>query len=162
MCAKVAGPLIIGSIVGIVSIIAYVKAPGFHVGACNTDAAVDQFQKAVEFLDGIIQLGITLSTGLIGLGAALLLGLQGNLRPTPWTIAVLSGAMLCLAQAVLYGIWWKSGIANLWFNSCWEKIDADFLQYRYSTSFEFFMAGIALIGVLVVSVASQRIGEAQR
>ncbi|WP_292574748.1 hypothetical protein [Mesorhizobium sp.] len=161
MCAKVAGPLIVGTIVGVATIVVYAEAPGFHVGVCSTDTAVDQFQKTVEFLDSIIQLGITLSTGLIGLGAALLLGLQGNLRPTPWSIAVLSGSMLCLAQTVLYGIWWKSGIANLWFNSCWEKIDADFLQYRYSASFEFFMGGILLIGVLVVSVAWQRIWEAR-
>ena len=70
---------------------------------------------------------------------------------------VMCGKLLNL----LYGIWWKAGIANLWFNSCWEKIDSDFLQYRYAASFNFFMVGIGLIGLLVLSVAVQRVREAQ-
>ncbi|OHV80689.1 hypothetical protein [Mesorhizobium sp. ORS 3428] len=147
------------------SIVAYslsrlFEVPAMHVGVCDTTVPSEQYQKTVEFLDSIIQLGLTLATGLIGLGAALMIGLQGSLRMTPWNVTFLAGSIICLAQAILYGIWWKAGVANLWFNECWEKIDADFLQYRYSTSYEFFMLGILLIGVLVVSIALQRVGEA--
>ncbi|MBZ9815747.1 hypothetical protein [Mesorhizobium sp. CA7] len=157
------GPVtVVGVPLAIASVLVFIAVPSENFkGACNEAAASDPFLKAVELLDSIIQLGITLSTGLIGLGAALLLGLQGSLRPTPWTLAILAGSMTCLAQAILYGISWKAGIANLWFNSCWEKINAEFLQYRYSVSFDFFMAGILLLGLLVALIALQRIREIQ-
>lgn len=161
MCVKWGVTAIIGAPIVLASAWAFLDAPATHIGVCDIGTVRDQFQKTVEFLDSIIQLGITLATGLTGLGAALLLGLRGDLRPTPWIIAVLAGSMICLAQTIFYGIWWKAGIANLWFNSCWERIDADFLQYRYSASFYFFMAGIVLIALLVASVAYQRVREAQ-
>lgn len=151
--------VIVGGLVLIFSLWRIFEVPAMHVGACDTTVPNEQYQKTVEFLDSIVQLGLTLATGLIGLGAALMIGLQGSLRMTPWNVTFLVGSVICLAQAVLYGIWWKIGIANLWFNECWEKIDADFLQYRYSTSYYFFMLGIALISILVVSVALQRAGE---
>ncbi|MER8563705.1 hypothetical protein [Mesorhizobium sp. M0578] len=160
MCGKWAGLGIIGVLVGIASSRAYFWMPETHIGVCDTAALSEPYQKTVEFLDSISQLGLTLATALIGLGAGLLLGLQGTLRPTPWIVAVLAGSMISLAQAILYGVWWKAGIANLWFNSCWEKIDAPFLQYRYGWSFNFFMIGIGLLAVLVASVAVQRVREA--
>lgn len=152
--------VIVGGSIIVYSISRLLEAPATHVGVCDPTVASEQYQKTVEFLDSIIQLGLTLSTGLIGLGAALMIGLQGSLRMTPWNVTFLAGSLVCLAQTILYGVWWKAGIANLWFNECWERIDADFLQYRYSTSYEFFMLGIVLLGILVVSIALQRVGEA--
>jgi small-conductance mechanosensitive channel len=159
MTRKWSATIIVGGSIVIYSLWRFLKVPAMHVGICNTVVSSEQYQKTVEFLDSIIQLGLTLATGLIGLVAALMIGLQGSLRMTPWNVTFLAGSVVCLAQAILYGVWWKVGIANLWFNECWEKIDADFLQYRYSTSYEFFMLGVVLIGILVVLIALQRVGE---
>ncbi|ESY94861.1 hypothetical protein [Mesorhizobium sp. LNHC209A00] len=161
MSKKWVGIGVVAAVAGIVSARAYFWMPETHIGVCDTSALSDPYQKTVEFLDSIIQLGLTLATAMIGLGAGLLLGLQGTLRPTPWISAILAGSMISLAQAVLYGLWWKAGIANLWFNECWEKIDAPFLQYRYGWSFNFFMIGIVLLAVLVALVAIQRVREAE-
>ncbi|MER9091521.1 hypothetical protein NKH81_20420 [Mesorhizobium sp. M0959] len=160
MSYKWSGLAVVGALVAIASARAYFWMPETHIGVCDTAAAAEPFQKTIEFLDSIIQLGLTLATALIGLGAGLLLGLQGALRPTPWTIAILTGSMISLAQSVLYGVWWKAGIANLWFNACWAKIGAPFLQYRYGWSFNFFMIGIILLAALVALVAIQRVREA--
>ncbi|MCO6177463.1 hypothetical protein [Ciceribacter sp. RN22] len=151
--------IIIGGAIVIYSLWRFHVVPPMHIGVCDPTVPNEQYQKTVELLDSIVQLGLTLATGLIGLCAALMIGLQGGLRMTPRNVTFLVGSVICLAQAIIYGIWWKMGVANLWFNECWEKIDADFLQYRYSNSYYFFMLGIALISILVVVTALQRSEE---
>ncbi|MBC7312346.1 MAG: hypothetical protein H5U11_07605 [Rhizobium sp.] len=154
----------VGAIVGLLvltfSIWRFLEVPAMHVGVCDTTVPNEQYQKTVEFLDSIVELGLTLATGLIGLCAALMIGLQGSVRLIPWNVTFLLASVVCLAQAILYGLWWKVGIANLWFNECWQRIDAGFLQYRYSNSFFLFMVGIVLFSILVGSIALQRTEKA--
>lgn len=76
MCGKWAGLAIVGALVGIASARAYFWMPETHIGVCDTAALSEPYQKTVEFLDSISQLGLTLATALIGLGAGLLLGLS--------------------------------------------------------------------------------------
>jgi hypothetical protein len=108
------------------------------------------YAKAIAALDGIVDLGIKLSTTLVGLGAALLIGWKSGLKLTIPVKLIVIIASLLLIQSTLYAVWWRFGIAELWLNDCLELVAEPRLDRRYQAHFYFFLSGLISLGVLVV------------
>jgi hypothetical protein len=143
---------IVGVLVGLLclSALAYswVAAGSFRV--CTPQDAEDSFVKTIAALDSIVDLSIKLSTTLVGLGAALLIGLKSGLRLTFPIKVIVIIATLLLIQSALYAVWWRFGVAELWLNQCLELVDEARLDRRYQAHFYFFLAGLVSLGVLVI------------
>ncbi|MDX0060413.1 hypothetical protein GOC19_29110 [Sinorhizobium meliloti] len=130
------------------------------VGVCAVkEAPTTAQEKLVDFLNGIIELGMTLTTALMGLSAALLLGVQGELRITAGVLRLMILSNVLIAQSLLYGVLWKFRVANLWFNGCWDGVASPGLQRAYSGHFYALGLGFVAFAVLVVYIAILRMGD---
>jgi hypothetical protein len=126
----------------------YVAAGSFSV--CIPKSPQDAQVKTVTALDAIVELGLKLSTALVGVGAALLLGWKGGIKLTLGIKVIVLVAMLLFIQSALYAVWWRLGMAELWFNNCLEIVNASYLGRRYQAHFYFFIAGLVSLGGLVI------------
>lgn len=138
--------------IAIASLVVYLVVQSGAKFVCIPDSPTQkvQYEKTIAAVDSIVDLGIKLSTTLVGLGAALLLGLKSGFAVAlPLRMVVLL-ATICFAQSALYALWWRLGIAELWFNECLNLVVHSRLQYRYLAHFYTFIAGLASIGLLVL------------
>jgi len=129
---------------------AYVGAGRF--GVCTPHPPQDGYIKTVSALDAIVQLGLNLATALVGVGTALLLGWKGGIKLTLSVKLTILVGMLFLVQSALYAVWWRLGIAELWVNECLELVSNPYLGTRYQAHVYFFLAGLAALGILVITV----------
>ena len=136
----------------------WVASGSFKVCVGEVD---DQFQKTIGALDGVAELSVTLSTTLIGVGVALLIGLKTGLRLTFLTKIIIITAAFFLAQSAFYAVLWRWRVANLWLNKCLELITEPLLTRPYQAHVYFFMAGFVALFILVVVAAfsSKESGE---
>lgn len=113
----------------------------------------ESFQKTIATLDGILDVGLKLSTTLVGFAAALLIGLKsGQMLTVPIRAALLVSALL-FCQSALYAVWWRLGMANNWLNKCPDLVIESFMQRRYEAHLGFFLAGLFSLGALVFVAA---------
>ena len=133
------------------SVLAYFWVAAGSFSVCTSDEPEEGYAKTVAALDRIVDLGLTLSTSLVGLGAAVLIGWKSGLKLTfPIKILILVATLL-LVQSALYAVWWRFGIAELWLNGCIELIAQPKLGRRYYAHFYFFLTGLVSLGLLVIT-----------
>jgi hypothetical protein len=125
-------------------------------GACVRGETSDSFQKTIAALDGIVDLGLKLSTTLVGFGALLLIGLKSGLSLTAPVRAFLLVSTLLFCQSALYAVWWRLGIAQSWLNECLNMVVEDNMQRRYVAHLGFFLLGLFSLSVLVFVAALNR------
>lgn len=117
------------------------------------DAKADGIDKAVSALDAVADLSIKLSTALIGLGAAVLIGYKPEVKLSTLSKYLLLISALFFLQSTLYAVWWRMGVAELWLNDCISRISSERFQLRYTAHFIFFALGLtALAGILIASI----------
>jgi hypothetical protein len=120
-----------------------------EVALCVVAEGQERYEAPAEFLSGVLDLTLALSTSLVSLGAALLIGLHSNVRLTPAGATCLFVALVALAQSAGYGVWWKLHLANLWFNECYNQIASPHVQWVYQAHFALLIFGIVSIALLV-------------
>jgi hypothetical protein len=125
----------------------------FAVCVPTEGTATSQHGEAIKSLDAIADVGIKLSTTLVGLGAAILLGFKSGLNLTTSIRALILLATTCFAESALYAVLWRMRIAELWINDCLSLVSEPRLQYRFEAHFAFFLAGLGCLAVLVISAA---------
>lgn len=133
-----------------------------HFSVCTPTASAEysRFEKTIAALDSVINLAITLSTTLVGVGAAVLIGFKSGVRLTPLVrLSILIGT-LAFAQAALYAVWWRVGVGELWLNECLALISEPRLTTRYVAQFYFFMFGLLCLLPVVLSAALSKSGSA--
>ena len=81
------------------------------------------------------------------------MGAYGNIKITRLIIFLSFLSICSLAISVLYGIWWKMSIANIWFNECPNLIASGYIQSINSAHFYYMIIGVLMIGI-IVGVAS--------
>jgi hypothetical protein len=154
---------IIGILVGLLclSALAYVWVAAGSFSVCTPQESQDAYAKTIAALDGIVDLGLKLSTTLVGVGAAVLIGWKTELKLTFSIRVIILLATLLLIQSALYAVWWRFGVAELWLNECLDLIDQPMLGRRYQAHFYFFLAGLLSLGVLVIGAlfAEQASGD---
>jgi hypothetical protein len=143
--------VLIISLVLSLSALAWVSLATF--GACVSGDLNESYQKTITALDGIADLGLKVSTSLVGIGAALLIGLKTGVSLTGPVRTSLLVSMLSFTQSALYAVWWRFGIANSWLNKCLNLVVEDFMQRRYEMHLIFFLAGLFFLGLLVLFAA---------
>ena len=143
---------IIGILVGLMclSALAYFWVAAGSFSVCTPQESEDTYAKTIAALDGIVDLGLKLSTTLVGFGAALLIGWKSELELTFPIRVIILVATLLLIQSALYAVWWQFGVAELWLNNCLELVAQPMLGRRYQAHFYFFLAGLISLGVLVI------------
>ena len=116
---------------------------------CPNQPFKNDENETIKSLDKIVDLGLKLSTALVGFGAAALIGIRSELKlGLPMRVCVAIATIL-FAQSILYGVWWRLGVAESYLNSCFI-VASDRLQWRFAAHVYFFMSGIAAIGILVL------------
>jgi hypothetical protein len=127
----------------------FVQAGSFKVCIPTTEAtAIAVAEKTIAALDSIVDLAIKLSTTLVGLGAAVLLGLNFRLQLGAPIRSIILVATICFLQSALYAVFWRLGIAGLWLNDCPTLVAEPMLKYRYFAHFGFFLSGLFTLGYL--------------
>jgi hypothetical protein len=154
---------IVSLLIGLIclSVLAFVWVAAGSFKVCTPQQDVESYAKTIAALDGIVDLGLKLSTTLVGLGAALLIGWKSELKLTFAIRVIVLAATVFLIQSALYAVWWRFGIAELWLNDCLELIAEPMLGRRYQAHFYFFLAGLVSLGVLVIGAlfAEQAAGD---
>lgn len=125
----------------------------FKVCVPTEGAATTQHEEAIKSLDAIADVGIKLSTTLVGIGAAVLLGFKSGLTLTTSIRAFILLATMCFLESALYAVLWRMRIAEIWINDCLGLVVEPRLQYRFAAHFAFFLAGLFCLAFLVVSAA---------
>jgi hypothetical protein len=128
-----------------------VGSAGF--GACVQGSITESLKETVKALDSTVDLGIKLSTTLVGLAAALLIGLKTGVRLTPTLRLLLFLCIILFTQSALYAVWWRLGIAEIWMNECLNLLAEPRILYRYWAHYYFMLAGLLSFGVLVSAAA---------
>lgn len=126
---------------------------------CTLGAAVERYKETVDFLSTTMELVLSLSTGILGLSAAILIGIQGNLKLTNASMLFILLSMINLSASVLCAILWNFQISNLWFNRCYELVGTMRIQALYQMHFYFFLIGVLLLAVVVALVGFERLKE---
>ena len=104
-------------------------------------------------LTSIIDFDIALATTLVGLTAALLLGVNKAFKLTPWAVILLLYAIGSFTQAAIYSTYWKSRVALVWYAGCPSSLVSDFVQRPYTWHVNFFLLGVLALSVMVVAVS---------
>lgn len=141
----------------IISSIVFYYAASRPFGICVESTTNTTLEKTVAALDSTVSLGLTLSTSLIGLSAAVLIGFKSDIVLTRPKKLIILIAVIFFVESALYGIWWRLGIANAWLNECLNIIEREMLQTQYQLHFGFFMFGLLALGALVaISALSEK------
>lgn len=128
-----------------------------RVELCVVGFEQERYEKTAEFLSGVLDLSLALSTGLVSLGAALLIGLHTGITLTLRGIIILLMSLVAFAESAAYGIFWKIQLANIWFNECYNQIASPHVQDVYQAHFILLMVGILLVSVLIVNISFDRV-----
>jgi hypothetical protein len=152
-------PVITAIVVGLViatslAVFWYVFNASF--GACARGTLGENYQNTIKALDGTIDVGLKLSTTLVGFGAALLIGIKDIVRMTAAVRLTVLVSTLLFAESALYGVWWRLGVANSWLNECLNLIMEPSLQRRYLVHFDFFLLGLLSLGLVVITATFAR------
>jgi hypothetical protein len=123
----------------------------FRVCVPTEAAATTQHQEAIKALDAVADVGIKLSTTLVGIGAAILLGFKTGLALTTPVRASILLATMCFLESALYAVLWRMRIAELWINDCLALVAEPRLQYQFTAHFVFFLGGLCFLALLVAS-----------
>jgi hypothetical protein len=123
---------------------------------CGQNEFTAAQKMTVASLDAMIDLGLKLSTALVGFGAAALLGIKVSLDlPPMMRLSIALGTML-FVQSAFYAFWWRYGLAQVHLDQCFELLLTPKLQYRFNAHFFFFAMGLIAIGVVVVRAAFKK------
>jgi hypothetical protein len=136
-------------IAGISSAI-FVFISGRQLGVCPVEEVTDLQLKTIATLTDIVDLGLKLSTALVGFGAAALVGFKTEVKLSGFMRVMLVASILFFAQSALYGVWWRFGIAQMYFIECLAFITAPALQWRFQAHVYLFMIGMCAVGILVL------------
>ena len=129
-------------------------AQGSFVACVPQDGQTnDNIQRTISSLDGVLEVSLKLSTSLVGVAAALLIGLKSGLSLTLPIRTALLVSTLMFCQSALYAVWWRIGMANNWLNKCPDLVIESFMQWRYEAHLAFFLAGLFSLGILVCVAA---------
>ena len=126
---------------------AFVSRP---LGVCPVEEASELQVKTIATLTDIVDLGLKLSTALVGFGAAALVGFKAEIKLSVFMRVMLVISVLLFAQSALYGVWWRFGIAQMYLIECLSMITAPALQWRFQAHVYFFMFGMCAVGILVL------------
>jgi hypothetical protein len=143
----------------IVALVVIASASGFVYGYAGAAVCLpediaksENFQKTIAALDGIVDLGLKLSTSLVGFGAALLIGLKGGLTLTVPVRTSIFLALLMFIQSAFSAVAWRIGIANSWLNKCLNMVVEDYMQRLYGLHLVFFLSGLLFLLILIIVV----------
>jgi hypothetical protein len=125
----------------------------FRVYVPTEGAETTRHEQAIKALDAVADVGIKLSTTLVGIGAAILLGFKSGLTLTTTIRASILLATMCFLESALYAVLWRMRIAELWINDCLTLVAETRLQYRFTAHFAFFLAGLCSLAFLVITAA---------
>ncbi|MDE5457638.1 hypothetical protein GWE18_33465 [Bradyrhizobium sp. CSA112] len=123
---------------------------GRKFGVCPIVEVTDLQLKTIATLTDIVDLGLKLSTALVGFGAAALVGIKTEVKLSRFMRVMLVTSILFFAQSALYGVWWRFGIAQMYLNECLSLITASALQWRFQAHVYLFMFGMCAVGILVL------------
>jgi hypothetical protein len=144
----------------VAAIVSFVEVGGIvEPVSCAVIDATEAQRTAVMVLDGIVNLNIQLATALVGVGAALLIGLRQDFKPGPSVAVILLLAVLAFSMSVVHGLWWKSRVAAVSYAGCLDLLSGDFVQRAYSWHIYNFIAGFGLLSVMLVVYFGRSISE---
>jgi len=118
--------------------------------APGQDALADRFQKAISALDSIVDLGLKLSTTLVGVGAAALIGFESKLKLSPSSRIFLLLSIFCFIQSAFYAILWRLSVAEFWLNGCLNLISEPLPARQFVAHAYFFFGGLFWLAVLLI------------
>lgn len=120
------------------------------LGVCPVEEPTDLQLKTIATLTDIVDLGLKLSTALVGFGAAALIGIKAELKLSRFMRVMIVVSVVLFAQSALYGVWWRFSIAQIYLIECLSMVTAPAVQLRFQAHVYLFMLGICAVGVLVV------------
>jgi hypothetical protein len=138
------------ALVAAISAAIFVFISGRQIGICPIEEVKDLQLKTIATLTDIVDLGLKLSTALVGFGAAALVGIKTEVKLSRFMRVMLVTSILFFAQSALYGVWWRFGIAQMYLIECLSMITAPALQWRFQAHIYLFMFGMCAVGILVL------------
>jgi hypothetical protein len=150
------GAVFIGGIV----VIAWSWSQPF--GSCAIQPVTDSVKGALSQYSETVKQVLTLSTALAGLGAALLLGLKEGLGLTAPRRILLLASVLCFVFSTYFALLWQSWLAELLLLGCPGLISQGVMWLPFVAHTNFFVIGLALIGLIVLSVTFEGIKHGEQ
>ena len=114
----------------------------------STKLALEQYSETIQQL-------LTLSTTLAALGAAVLLGFQKGLSLTKDRRILGLASTACFTLSAYFALLWKSGLGQILYIQCPKLLAGPAMQFSFDATANFFLAGLLLIGLVVLLAAFQ-------
>lgn len=139
------------------SVVVFLKFINMPNEICNVGINFERYERVFKLLNDTIDLSITLATGVLSLGAALLIGLNVSVKLEKLHVVAIFISLIFLAQSIAYGLYWKFSLANLWYNECYNLIGSRRIQYFYESHLACLAIGLAFVAILVAMKAWSRV-----
>jgi hypothetical protein len=123
---------------------------------CAVSELKDPLKLAIEQYAETIQTLLTLSTTLVALEAAVLLGFQKGLRLTEGRRILILLSTVAFVLAAYFAVLWKSRLGNILYQGCPTLLADGTMRYPFTATSYAFFAGLLLIGFVVWSAAFER------
>ena len=152
-------PLVCVTFVGLagLAVVFLIGSQPIPVCAMSTELT-DSIKLAIEQYADTIQQLLTLSTTLVALEAAVLLGFQKGLKLTRNRRTFILASTGAFVFAAYLALLWKSRLGNILYQGCPTLLADSTMTSPFIAASYAFLAGLVLIGVVVSSGALQKEG----
>jgi hypothetical protein len=123
---------------------------------CAVQPLTEAIKLGLSQYSQTVQQVLTLSTALAALGAAVLLGFREAPRLTKSRRILIFASTCCFVFSAYFGLLWQTRIAALLLLECSTSITAPMTQIPFKADTYFFVGGLVLIGVVIMSAAFDR------
>lgn len=131
----------------------------YDFSACAVEQYNEFVKLSLDHYSSTIDRLFTLSTALVALGSAVLLGLQQAPKIAGARRVIILASTSCFGFASYFALLWQSRLAQSLFLECPRLIADPQMQFPFQASTYFFLAGLILMAVVVSFVAFDALSE---
>ena len=129
---------------------------------CAIEPVSEDLKLALGHYSQTIQQLLNLSTAVAALGAAVLLGLQTGVRLSHGRSVLVLSSTICFVLCAYFTLLWQSRLGQSLLQGCPQLVTEKFMVVPFNAAAYSFVAGLALIGLVVGLSAYQRDSKLER
>jgi len=122
-------------------------------GACAIGPVSDSVKLGLTQSSETVKQLLTLSTALAALGGAVVLGLKEGPKLNLAGRVLILASTFCFVFSAYFALLWQSWLAEVYYLECPSVITQQVMRFPFIAHTYFFIFGLALIGLVVLSAA---------
>jgi hypothetical protein len=124
--------------------------------ACEIGDFSESVKLGLNLTAESVKLLLSLSTGLIALGGAVMLGLRETPRLNAVDRVLMLASTCCFVFSAYFALLWQSWLAEAYYTSCPSLITQPVMKFPFIAHTYSFLSGLVLIGLIILSATFGR------